>query len=116
MHDMVFVHDMVFREKYIGGLAKIIYRSMSTIIGVCPPQYRRVVHNIIYRSMSIIYIRGLATNKTNIFVLETIFIHDTSMCEGVGVDSRLGKVHVDIQVGTCIILLECVCGFHCMRT
>ena len=31
------------------------------------------------------------------------------MCEGVGVDSRHGVWHVDIQVGTSIILLECVC-------
>ena len=25
------MHDIVFGEKYIGGLAKIIYQSMSTI-------------------------------------------------------------------------------------
>ena len=31
------------------------------------------------------------------------------MCEGVGDDSRHGAWHVDIQVGTYIILLECVC-------
>ena len=30
------------------------------------------------------------------------------MCEGVDEDSRHGSGHVDIQVGTCIILLECV--------
>ena len=31
------------------------------------------------------------------------------MCEGVGEDSRHGTCHVDIRVGMCIILLECVC-------
>ena len=35
--------------------------------------YRRVVHKSIYRSMSTNYIGGLSTNKTNIFVLETIY-------------------------------------------
>ena len=30
------------------------------------------------------------------------------MCEGVGGDSRHGAWHVDIRVGLCIILLECV--------
>ena len=73
---------------------------MSTII------YRRVFHIIIYRSMSTIYIGGLSTHKTNIFVLEMIFIHGTIMCEGVGEDSRHGIRHVDIQVGICMIYLN----------
>ena len=30
------------------------------------------------------------------------------MCEGVSDDSRYGTGHVDIQVGICIILIECV--------
>ena len=38
------------------------------------------------------------------------------MCEGVSEDSRHGAWHVDIRVGMCIILLECVCVFHCMST
>ena len=38
------------------------------------------------------------------------------MCERVGEDSRHGAWHVDNQVGMCIILLECVCGCHCMST
>ena len=38
------------------------------------------------------------------------------MCEGVGEDSRHGAWHVDIRVGMCIILLECVCVCHCMST
>ena len=38
------------------------------------------------------------------------------MCEGVGEDSRHGVGHVDIRVGMCIILLECVCVCHCMCT
>ena len=36
------------------------------------------------------------------------------MCEGVGEDLRHGAWHVDIRVGTCIFLLECVYVFHCM--
>ena len=31
------------------------------------------------------------------------------MCEGVDEDSRHREWHVDIRVGMCIILLECVC-------
>ena len=33
------------------------------------------------------------------------------MCEGVGEDSRHGAGYVDIRVGMCILLLECVCVF-----
>ena len=80
--------------------------------------YRRVVHTILYRSMSTnIYIGGLSTNKTNIFVLKTVFfIHDKCMCEGVGEDSKHGTGDVDIQVRIGMILLECLCGCHCMST
>ena len=53
--------------------------------------------------------------QTSLF-WEAIFIHGTSMCEGVDEDLRHGTGHVDIQVGTCIILLEYVCGYHCMNT
>ena len=73
--------------------------------------YQRVVHKIIYLSMSTIYIGGLSTSKTNIFVLETIFIHGTSMCERVGENSRHGIGHVDIQVDMCMFALGCV--FDC---
>ena len=68
--------------------------------------YRRVVQKINYRSMPTIYIGGFSTNKTNIFVLETIFIHGTSMCERIGEDSRHGIRHVDIQVDMCILHLD----------
>ena len=68
--------------------------------------YRRVVHKIIYRSMSTIYIRGLSKNKKNIFILEMIFIHGTSMCERVGEDLRHGIGHVDIQVDMCMLHLD----------
>ena len=68
--------------------------------------YQRVVHKIIYRIMSTIYIGGLSTSKTNIFVLETIFIHGTSMCERVDEDSRHGIGHVDIQVDMCMLHLD----------
>ena len=60
--------------------------------------YQRVVHKIIYRSMS--------TSKTNIFDLKTIFIHGTSMCERVGEDSRYDIGHVDIQVDMCMMHLD----------
>ena len=43
-----------------------------------------------------------------IFCLETIFIHDLSMCEGVGEDSRNGIGNVDIQIGI-MNSFECVC-------
>ena len=56
--------------------------------------------------MSTIYIGGLSTNKTNIFVLETIFIHGTSMCERVSEDSRHEIEHVDIQVDMCTLHLD----------
>ena len=48
--------------------------------------------------------------KTNIFCLETVFIHGIRMCEGVGEDSRHGIEHVDIRVGI-MNSLECVCFF-----
>ena len=67
--------------------------------------YRRVVHKINYQSMSTIYIGGLSTNKKNIFVLETIFIHDSSMCERVGENSGMVG-HVDIQVDMCMLHLD----------
>ena len=40
--------------------------------------------------------------------LETIFIHDTRMCERVSEDSRHGIGHVDIRVGI-MNSLEYVC-------
>ena len=43
-----------------------------------------------------------------IFFLETIFIHGTSMCERVDEDSRRGIGHVGIRVGI-MNSLECVC-------
>ena len=55
-----------------------------------------------------IYIGGLPANKTNIFCLETVFIHGISMCEEVGENSRHGIGHVDIRVGI-MNSLECVC-------
>ena len=36
--------------------------------------------------------------KKKKFVLETVFIHDKCMCEGVGEDSRHEAWHVDIHV------------------
>ena len=53
----------------------------------------------------------MSFQKQKSFVLEIVFffIHDSCMCEGVDGDSRHGAWHVDIRVGMCIILLECVC-------
>ena len=42
------------------------------------------------------------------FVLKTMFIHGTSMCERVGEDSSNGIGHVDIRVGI-MNSLEYVC-------
>ena len=90
---------------------------MSTII------YRRVVHIIIYRSMSIIIYRRVVHTiiiivcpQTNICMPESCpqtnkylcFENDISymencMCERVGEDSRHGTGLVDIQVGICMI-------------
>ena len=52
----------------------------------------------------------MSFQKQKSFVLKTVFfIHGKCRCKGVGEDSRHGSWHVDIQVGMCIILLECVC-------
>ena len=45
-----------------------------------------------------------------------VFKHGKCMCEGVGENSRHRACHVDIIVGMCILLLECVCVYHCMCT
>ena len=73
---------------------------MSTII------YRRVVHIIIYRSMSTNIYRRVIHKQTNIFVLKTIFHMTSCICEGVGEDSRHETGHVDVQVGICINYLN----------
>ena len=38
------------------------------------------------------------------------------MCKEVGEDLRHGEGHVDIRVGMCLLVLECVCVCHCMYT
>ena len=59
----------------------------------------------------------MSFQKQKYFVLKTVFfIHGKCMYEGVGEDSRHGAWHVDIQVGMCIFLLECVCVCLCMCT
>ena len=61
---------------HLGGL------STKLIIRVCP-----------------LYMRRRVVYKVNKYIcLETIFIHDTSMCERVSEDSRHGIGHVDIRV------------------
>ena len=66
---------------------------------------RRIVQHI--------YIGGLSSFKTNIFVWKMIFIHGLDMCEGVDEDSRHGIGHVDIQVGSCICLNVFGCHYMC---
>ena len=130
------VHKIIYRSMstiYFGGLSIKLFIGVSPLYVSedCPQNYlseyvhylfRRVVHKtiyrsksticirglstIIYRSMSTIYIGGLSTSKTNIFVLEMIFIHGTSMCERASEDSRHGIGHVDIQVDMCMLHLD----------
>ena len=52
--------------------------------------------NLPKRIVQRIYIGGLPTIKTNIFVWKMIFIHSLGMCEGVGEDARHRIGHVDI--------------------
>ena len=48
--------------------------------------------------------------KQKSFVLKTKFSYMAKwMCEEVDEDSRHGARHVDIRVGMCILVLECVC-------
>ena len=48
--------------------------------------------------LSNIFISKGCPQIKQIFCLETVFIHDISMCEGVGEKSRHGIEHVDIRV------------------
>ena len=96
-------------QNYLLEYVHYLYRRVvqkNYLSEYVPYMYRRIVHKIIYRSMSTIYIGGLSTSKTNIFVLESIFIHGTSMCERVGEDSRHEIGYVDIQVDTCMLHLD----------
>ena len=55
----------------------------------------------------------MSFQKQNILFWKQFFIHGKCMCEGVGEDSRHVAWHVDIRLGSCIILHECVCfPFH----
>ena len=108
---------MAFEKKKIlseGCLINKLYRSMSNKL------YRRVVHTNFIGVCPLYYIKGLPNklylrltnefSKTKIFCFENKFSYMTKcMCEGVGEDSRHGARHVDIRVGMCILVLECVC-------
>ena len=50
----------------------------------------------------------MSFRKQKYFVLKIVFHTWRRMCEGVDEDSRHGAWHVDVRVGMCIILLECV--------
>ena len=63
--------------------------------------------------MQRIYIGGLSSIKTSIFIWKMIFIHGLGMCERVGKDSRYEIGHVDIQVGSCICLNVFGCHYMC---
>ena len=91
--------------------------------------YQRVVHkNIFVVVCPLNYIGGLTNKfgnrrlfnellKTKIFCFgNSFFIDGKCKCEGVGEDLGHGGWHVDIRVGMCMIVLECVCVCHCMCT
>ena len=59
----------------------------------------------------------MSFQKKKIFCFENRFSYMAKcMCEGVDEDLRHGAGHVDIRVGMCILVLECVCVCHCMCT
>ena len=98
-----------------------LYRSVSNKL------YRRVVHTNFIGVCPLNYIGGLSNklywrlanefSKTKIFYFENIFSYMAKcMCEGVGENLRHGAGHVDIRVSMFILVLECVCVFHCMCT
>ena len=75
--------------------------------------YQRVVHRIIYQSMSINKYISEGCPQTNKYLcFENEFSYmENCMCEGVGDDSRNGTRHVDIQVGICMNYLNvCLVG------
>ena len=72
--------------------------GLQMVIGVCPQKNENL----------------RVIKRKQIDLLETIFIHGTSMCERVSEDSRHGTGHVDIRVGimnsleyVCLPLHEC---------
>ena len=85
---------------YFGGLSIKLFIGVSPLYVSegCPQNYLSEYVHYLYQRV--------ATSKTNIFALETIFIHDTSMCERVGEDSRHGIGHVGIQVDMCMLQLD----------
>ena len=76
-------------------------------VGGAHELFRRVTQQIHLGGLSNVFISEGCPQIKQIFCLETVFIHDISMCEGVGEDSRHGIEHVDIRVGI-MNSLECV--------
>ena len=77
-------------------------------VGEAHELFQRVIQQIHLRGLSNVFISEGCSQIKQIFCLETIFIHGTSMCERVGEDSGPGIGHVDIRVGI-MNSLECVC-------
>ena len=64
-----------FLERFISEV------NQQLFIGVCPLQYiGGLSTKLIIGVCLLIYIIGLSTNKTNIFVLKTIFLYMENAC------------------------------------
>ena len=82
-------------------------------VGETHELFQRVIQQIHFRGLSNVFISEGCPHLKKIFCLETIFIHDKCMCEGVGEDSSHEIGHLDIRVGI-MNSLECVClPLHC---
>ena len=100
-------------EFYQKVVRRIVLGNCPTIhVGEAYELFRRVTQQIHLGGLSNVFISEGCPQLKQIFLLKTIFIHDISMCEGVGEDLRHGIGHVDIQVGSCIYLN--VFGCHYM--
>ena len=95
------------------------------MLGDCPTIHVRGAHEFFRRIIQQIRLRGLSNKfyrnsvvsfrEQKAFVLKTAFslVFGLGMCERVGVDSRHGIGHVDIQVGSRIYLSVIVCHDMC---
>ena len=84
---------------------ELCFENCPTIhVGGAHELFRRVTQQIHIGGLSNVFISEGCPQLKQIFLLNTIFTHGISMCEGVGRDSRHGIGHVDIQVGSCVRL------------
>ena len=77
-------------------------------VGEAHELFRRVIQQIHLGRLSNVFISEGCPQIKQIFCLKTIFIHDISMCEGVGEDSRheIGHVNIRVEITNS---LECMC-------